>query len=241
VGAGGGGCGPHRCRDRPGPRDAGDYGVIHDVEGLRRFGRLHAVLGAHTDRQDQREQAGASLVLPGGGGPGAAAVQPDRCRRCDVRRRREGRRRRARCGDREADLDVNRAGSRTRSHLLGERRSIRSAAAAQHRRRPPRDRRCQRRAHQVVRKERLRRHAYGRAAPAGGTQQDTRPDLRKPDRGRIQHRRRVRIATRRPACLRRGHGPASLDLPHDSTPRRVRLRHVAARRMEVRRRRQHVG
>ena len=153
----------------------------------------------------------------------------------------KGRRRRARRGDGKAAVDVDRAGSRARSHLLGERRSIRSAAAAQYRRRHPRDRRNQRHAHQVVRQGRIRRHAYRRAATAGRAEQDSRPHLRKPDRCRIQHRRRLRIAARRSARIRRGHGPAGLDVPHHSASGRVRLRDVAARRMEVRRRRQHVG
>ena len=74
-----------------------------------------------------------------------------------------------------------------------------------------------------------------------GPNKTSRPHLREPDRCRIQHRRRLRIAARRSARLRRGHGPAGLDVPHHSASRRVRLRHVAGRRLEVRRRRQHVG
>ena len=54
-------------------------------------------------------------------------------------------------------------------------------------------------------------------------------------------RRRLRLASRRPARVRRAHGRAGLDVPHHSSSRRVRLRHLAAGRLEVRGRRQHVG
>ena len=74
-----------------------------------------------------------------------------------------------------------------------------------------------------------------------GPNKTSRPRLRKPDHRRIQHRRRLRIAARRSARLRRGHRPAGLDVPHHSASRRVRLRDLAARRLEVRRRRQHLG
>ena len=183
------GCGWAACsrRDRPGPRNAAGHSDLHHLEGLRRLGRLHAVLRARPDRQDQREQARAGLVLPGGRRRRAAALQPNRCRQCDVRRGRQGRRRRARCGGRQADMDDDRAGPRARPHLLGKRRPIRSAAAAQYRRRPPRHRRDERHAHQVVRQGRVRRHAYWRTATARGTEQDPRPHLRKPDRDGIQH------------------------------------------------------
>ena len=224
------------------PRRGAVHGAVHDVEGLRRFGRLDAVLRARTrstrtnvsrlERAWFYPVAGDAARLPFNpivvdgvmyvAGAKGVVVALD-----------------AATG--KADVDVDRAGSRARSHLLGERRSIRSAAAAQHRRRPPRDRRDQRHAHQVVRQERVRRHAYGRAATAGRAQQDSRPHLRKPDRRRIQHRRRLRIAARRSARVRRGHRPAGLDVPHHSASGRVRLRHLAARRVEVRRRRQHVG
>ena len=43
-----------------------------------------------------------------------------------------------------------------------------------------------------------------------------------------QCRRRLRIAARRRACLRRRHRSAGLDVPHDPAARRIRIRDVAA-------------
>ena len=94
---------------------------------------------------------------------------------------------------------LDRAGPRARSHVLGERRSIRSTAAPQHRRRPPGDRRDHRHADQVVWQGRLRRHAHRRAATACRAEQESGPHLREPDRCRLQHRRGLWIAAGRSA------------------------------------------
>ena len=65
--------------------------------------------------------------------------------------------------------------------------------------------------------------------------------VREPSRPRIGARRRIQLAARRHPRFRRADGQARLDVPHDSPSWRVRLRHVAARRVEDRGRRQHLG
>ena len=113
------------------------------------------------------EPARAGLVLSGGRRRRAPAFQPDRGRRCDVRRRRERRRRRARRADGQS--------------RCGRRPSRPPSAASPTGRMPDRsDRRLllntggglraidahQRRAHHDVRQGRVRRHADWRAAAA---------------------------------------------------------------------------
>ena len=53
--------------------------------------------------------------------------------------------------------------------------------------------------------------------------------------------RRLHVAARRYSRLRRAHRQARLDLPHRPAARRVRLRHLAEGRVEVRRRHEHLG
>ena len=91
-----------------------------------------------------------------------------------------------------------------------------------------------------------------RGRPARGTRPRSRDDrphaveharqgLREPDHPRLGDRRGVLLAARRSARLRRRHRQARLDVPHRAAPGRVRLRHVAEGRLEVHRRRQHLG
>ena len=55
------------------------------------------------------------------------------------------------------------------------------------------------------------------------------------------YRRRLHVAARRYSCVRCADGQACLDVPHCPTARRVRLRHLAEGRVEVRWRREHLG
>ena len=55
------------------------------------------------------------------------------------------------------------------------------------------------------------------------------------------HRRGLHVAAWRHPRLRRPDGQARLDVPHRAASRRVRLRHVAERRLEVHRRHQQLG
>ncbi len=60
-------------------------------------------------------------------------------------------------------------------------------------------------------------------------------------RARFGSRRGLQLTARRHPGVRRADRQAGVDVPHDSPARRVRLRHVAARRVEDGRRRQHLG
>ena len=72
----------------------------------------------------------------------------------------------------------------------------------------------------------------GAHRPLGGPSGTPRPRVRKPLHHGIQHRRALWLPAGRHPRLRRHHREAGMDLPHDSAPRRVRLRHLAERRME---------
>ena len=66
-------------------------------------------------------------------------------------------------------------------------------------------------------------------------------DLREPDPARIGDGRGLPVAARRSPRLRRDHRQARLAVPHRAASGRVRLRDVAEGRLQVRRRREHVG
>ena len=65
--------------------------------------------------------------------------------------------------------------------------------------------------------------------------------VRQSSRPRIRAGRGLQLAARRHPRVRRADRQARLDVPHDPSAWRVRLRHLAAGRVEDRRRREHVG
>ena len=58
---------------------------------------------------------------------------------------------------------------------------------------------------------------------------------------RVGHRRRLHVAARRHPRLRRRHRQAGVAVPHRAAAGRVRLRDLAEGRLQVRRRREHLG
>ena len=143
----------------------------------------------------------------------------------------------------KAGLDPSRGRPphRPRHQLLAEQGRRRPPPHLRRRQLPSGDQRPHRRHHQHLRQRRPRRSAHGRTAPPGRSHRHAGTRLREPDPPRLRARRRLRLRPRRSARLRRAHRQARLDLPHHSASRRVRLRHLAAGRLEVRRRRQHLG
>ncbi len=110
----------------------------------------------------QRATARAGLVLSGPGSHGQLRLQSARRRRRDVRARPAQRDRRARRGDRKADLGARRRGrqpGQPRHQLLGEQGPIGPAADLRRGRRAARDRRAHRDADHDLRRRRPRRHA----------------------------------------------------------------------------------
>ena len=217
--------------------------AVHDVERLRRVRRLDAVLGARADQQGQRAAARARVVLPGAGDPERLVVQPADRRRRDVRRGSEGRGRRARRRDGQRALDVDRTGDRARPHLLGEPGPLRPAA-------DPDDAatacaRSTRRTGQIdhhVRQQRLRRHAHRQpAAPRrarttvpGASSRTWSSSDRIP--AKATDRRR---ATSAPTTS----SPEQLVWTFHTIPRPGEYGYETwpRRRLEIRRRRQHLG
>ena len=78
-------------------------------------------------------------------------------------------------------------------------------------------------------------------ASVAGPVAESRQGLREPDHPRLGARRGLPVAARRPPRVRRRHRQARVAVPHRAASRRVRLRDVAEGRVEIRRRREHVG
>ena len=216
------------------------------LAGAWRGAAGHPLLEPRPDQPDERAAARGRLDVRLRRG-GRAAGEPDRRRRRRLHDDAEASRGRARRRHRRASLEV-RFGHQAergepRCDLLGERRR----PPGVHRPGPLR-----------LRARRARPGSPWPASAAGGASTCA-EDLGRPPaaavdsphhaRRRLQgppHRRRARErgtagdSGRRPR-LRRAHGRAALDLPHHSASGRARLRDLAARGLEVQRRRQQLG
>ena len=154
---------------------------------------------------------------------------------------------RARCHDRPRNLD-SRGSVRHRAarhQLLGEQGPLRSAAALSDEQLSAGDRRAHRQVDSDVRQRRrgqpARRARTGSRDDREDAVVEPRKGVRESHHSRVGGRRELHGPSRRFASVRCGDRRARLAVPHHPAPGRVRLRNVASGRVEVHRRRQHVG
>ena len=214
--------------------------------GLRRRPRLLEVRRPHADHAEERRRPDRRVDLPGRRQQ-RLPVQSHRRRHHDVRAGEEPVARRARRDHRQGAVDPRRAARHrpARHQLLGEPRRPRAPADLPDQQQPPGHRRRHRQVDPDVRHERPRRPARGRRPrPRPGRPRavgHAGQDLREPAAARLGARRRLPVGAGHAARLRRHHRQDGVGVPHRAAPRRGGLRDVAEGRLEVRRRRQHLG
>ena len=237
---------PGARRRRPGARPAGA-----GVAGARRGPRPHAALAPRADHRRERGAAPGGLDLPhrrrAGGRPLADPVQPGRGGRRPLRDVGGARGLRSRRRDRTGAVALRplrrrgrgeRARRESRCRLLA--RGRRRARPLQRRAVPVRARGADGEARGRLRKGRPRGPARGaRARPRLSLRplHDAGCRLSRPADPRQPRPRGARplISRARPR-LRRAHRCHPVDVPHDPRPGRARLRDLARRRVEDRRR-----
>ncbi len=236
------------------------------VDDLRRRPGQHAVCAARSDQRGQLQQARDRLAVQDRQ-PGPAARVPVRIDAADGPRRRLLDRRhpaggrRARRGHRRAAVDAQRARRRARRGsapaALGPRPGVldrrpRRADSLRHAGLPPhRARRKDRQSDPELRHGRSRRSEAERRSDDGPRHRRDWSALRADRCRQHGHRRRRALVGRRAAQqdqreglhprVRRQDRQAVVDLPHDSTARRVRQRHLAERLVVLHRQRRFVG
>ena len=211
-------------RGQSGPRS------VYDLEPAGRQHRRGAVFRAQADQQDQRAPARAAVVPSRAGSRRALRLQPAGRRRRDVCGRQRQRGVRARGRDRKGNLDLRDEGTRPIAGSTTGRaadRSDRRIIFASRSYLQQLDARTGKpiasfggeRPRESARRARTDAHADRRCTVgiAG-------PRVRKPARPGLSTGRRIQLASRRHSRVRRADRQARLDVPHDSSSGRVRLR-----------------
>ena len=196
---------------------------------------------SRSDQEVECRRAGSRLDLP----VCSRRLQPDRRRRHRVHLRPQRFAHRARCLDREGNLDPRGAewDDQPRHQLLAERRWQGTPAAVLDQQLPPGDRCAHRTLDSDLRHRRDRRspHRSPSRRQDGLEQQQPGQGLEEPSDPRIHHRRSLHLAAGGHPRLRRGHRQQDLAVPYHPAARRARVRDVAEGRAQVRRRRQQLG